>query len=108
VACDGHTPTLTVAHNAGGPCHNAAGPCGTNPGNFTFGGFVRSSPPFSPRAFRLDTRLLFEQQTRESLVFLVSWKRVLKECPKRCMKPENFEEKAGGKHSFSLSIFSSS
>ena len=32
-ACDAHTPTLTVAHNAGDG--------GSNPGNFTFGGFVR-------------------------------------------------------------------
>ena len=32
--CDAHTPTLTVAHNAGNG--------GSNPGNFTFGGFVRS------------------------------------------------------------------
>ena len=36
-ACDDRTPTLTVAHNAGNG--------GSNPGNFTFGGFVRSSPP---------------------------------------------------------------
>ena len=36
-ACDAHTPTLTVAHNAGDG--------GSNPGNFTFGGFVRSPPP---------------------------------------------------------------
>jgi len=36
-ACDAHTPTLTVAHNAGGTnqFHHV------NPGNFTFGGFVR-------------------------------------------------------------------
>ena len=32
--CDAHTPTLTVAHNAGNG--------GSNPGNFTFGGFVRT------------------------------------------------------------------
>ena len=31
--CDAHTPTLTVARNAGDG--------GSNPGNFTFGGFVR-------------------------------------------------------------------
>ena len=37
--CDAHAPTLTVAHNAGNG--------GSNPGNFTFGGFVRS-PPRSP------------------------------------------------------------
>ena len=35
-ACDAHAPTLTVAHNAGDG--------GSNPGNFTFGGFVRSPP----------------------------------------------------------------
>ena len=45
--CDAHTPTLTVAHNAGGTQtgHNCGGwdhtDCKTNPGNFTFGGFVR-------------------------------------------------------------------
>eukprot|EP01045_Picozoa_sp_COSAG04_P023105 COSAG04_NODE_2699_length_3714_cov_39.069499_1_plen_58_part_10 len=33
--CDAHTPTLTVAHNAGGK--NGDGE--VNPGNFTFGGF---------------------------------------------------------------------
>eukprot|EP01045_Picozoa_sp_COSAG04_P002969 COSAG04_NODE_116_length_25104_cov_94.064907_9_plen_634_part_00 len=32
--CDAHNTTLTVAHNAGNG--------GSNPGNFTFGGFVRS------------------------------------------------------------------
>eukprot|EP01045_Picozoa_sp_COSAG04_P025370 COSAG04_NODE_3319_length_2939_cov_23.714085_1_plen_716_part_00 len=32
-ACDSHNTTLTVAHNAGDG--------GSNPGNFTFGGFVR-------------------------------------------------------------------
>ena len=44
-ACDAHTPTLTVAHNAGDG--------GSNPGNFTFGGFVRSPPPrlSRPRPF---------------------------------------------------------
>ena len=31
--CDAHNTTLTVAHNAGDG--------GSNPGNFTFGGFVR-------------------------------------------------------------------
>ena len=40
-ACDDHAPTLTVAHNAGG---NNGGE--VNPGNFTFGGFVRT--PSSP------------------------------------------------------------
>ena len=35
-ACDAHETTLTVAHNAGNG--------GSNPGNFTFGGFVRSPP----------------------------------------------------------------
>ncbi len=35
-ACDAHTPTLTVARNAG----NGR----SNPGNFTFGGFVRPPP----------------------------------------------------------------
>ena len=34
-ACDAHTPTLTVAHNAGGTKYHV------NPGNFPFGGFVR-------------------------------------------------------------------
>ena len=46
-ACDAHTPTLTVAHNAGCPsnCTDSQGnPVATNPGNFTFGGFVRSPP----------------------------------------------------------------
>ena len=48
-ACDAHTPTLTVAHNAGGTsdCPSWQYDCtgyGSNPGNFTFGGFVRSSP----------------------------------------------------------------
>ena len=41
-ACDAHTPTLTVAHNTGGT--NDKGE--KNPGNFTFGGFVRT--PSSP------------------------------------------------------------
>ena len=36
-ACDAHTPTLTVAHNAGGTSWDGR----VNPGNFTFGGFVR-------------------------------------------------------------------
>ena len=36
-ACDAHTPTLTVAHNAGSDRN------GGNRGNFTFGGFVRTS-----------------------------------------------------------------
>jgi len=40
-ACDAHTPTLTVAHNTGGT--NDKGE--KNPGNFTFGGFVRSPLP---------------------------------------------------------------
>ena len=39
-ACDAHAPTLTVAHNAGSDD-------GSNPGNFTFGGFVRSPLPAS-------------------------------------------------------------
>ena len=38
-ACDGHTPTLTVVHNGGGTYLGK-----TNPGNFTFGGFVRTPP----------------------------------------------------------------
>eukprot|EP01045_Picozoa_sp_COSAG04_P003448 COSAG04_NODE_140_length_23600_cov_1779.264414_16_plen_262_part_00 len=41
-ACDAHTPTLTVAHNAGGTQPWSGGK--SNPGNFTFGGFVRSPP----------------------------------------------------------------
>ena len=44
-ACDAHTPTLTVAHNAGGtsePSWLNDGVSQTNPGNFTFGGFVRT------------------------------------------------------------------
>ena len=41
-ACDAHTPTLTVAHNTGGT--NDKGE--KNPGNFTFGGFVRSHSLF--------------------------------------------------------------
>ena len=42
-ACDAHAPTLTVAHNIGGTYHNPlTGRDETNPGNFTFGGFVRS------------------------------------------------------------------
>jgi len=36
-ACDAHTPTLTVARNAGGTYGGES-----NPGNFTFGGFVRT------------------------------------------------------------------
>ena len=44
--CDTHTPTLTVAHNAGGTqehpdCDSGDKDCKHNPGNFTFGGFVR-------------------------------------------------------------------
>ena len=48
-ACDAHTPTLTVAHNAGGTKTSGhsngqectpSNPC-SNPGDFTFGGFVR-------------------------------------------------------------------
>ena len=35
-ACDDMMPTLVVAHNAGGTYNGR-----TNPGNFTFGGFVR-------------------------------------------------------------------
>ena len=37
--CDAHTPTLTVVHNADGTYLGK-----TNPGNFTFGGFVRTPP----------------------------------------------------------------
>ena len=41
-ACDAHTPTLTVAHNAGGTTPSGLPHEGEiNPGNFTFGGFVR-------------------------------------------------------------------
>ena len=40
-ACDAHTSTLTVAHNAGGTRPDGSHP---SPGNFTFGGFVRSPP----------------------------------------------------------------
>ena len=40
--CDAHNTTLTVAHNAGNG--------GSNPGNFTFGGFVRGPPPSHPRS----------------------------------------------------------
>ena len=43
--CDAHNTTLTVVHNAG--CLVAGSACdpensGSNPGNFTFGGFVRT------------------------------------------------------------------
>eukprot|EP01043_Picozoa_sp_COSAG02_P006883 COSAG02_NODE_201_length_29473_cov_135.510213_9_plen_204_part_00 len=37
--CDAHNQTLIVLHNAGGDFFGR-----TNPGNFTFGGFVRSYP----------------------------------------------------------------
>ena len=37
-ACDEHTITLTVARNAG--CSEQDCPGYSNPGNFTFGGFV--------------------------------------------------------------------
>ena len=65
--CDDRTPTLTVAHNAGGrhqcgivykgycyddfstPCSDVS-LCPTNPGNFTFGGFVRTHSPL-PRPY---------------------------------------------------------
>ena len=52
-ACDAHTPTLTVAHNAGGTqtgdhCDGGYNKdCKTNPGNFTFGGFVRAFHPLA-------------------------------------------------------------
>ena len=48
-ACDGRAPTLTVAHNAGGTW-TFNGKAFTNPGDFTFGGFVRkpSSPNLLP------------------------------------------------------------
>ena len=39
--CDSHNTTLTVAHNAGGTDKYGKS---SNPGNFTFGGFVRSPP----------------------------------------------------------------
>ena len=35
--CDAHKPTLTVAHNAGDTHYGEV-----NPGNYTFGGFVRT------------------------------------------------------------------
>ena len=35
--CDAHKPTLTVAHNAGDSHYGEV-----NPGNYTFGGFVRT------------------------------------------------------------------
>ena len=44
--CDNKT-TLTVAHNAGGDRN------GGNPGNFTFGGFVRSPPKPAEACIRI-------------------------------------------------------
>ena len=42
--CDAHAPTLTVAHNAGGTSTDKHNKGEVNPGNFTFGGFVRIPP----------------------------------------------------------------
>eukprot|EP01045_Picozoa_sp_COSAG04_P018755 COSAG04_NODE_1760_length_5665_cov_4.392203_2_plen_786_part_00 len=50
-ACDAHAPTLTVARNTGGTVAKCdfqdVGCDKTNPGNFTFGGFVRATPQAS-------------------------------------------------------------